>query len=152
MVPGEAETGSAGEQPVKEYPGSAHRDDVLRMGSSLAPHPPIHIGSKADNALKNAKRKRYGRPTRTTLIFLAKVLFPLNQHSLEHHLKPTVFYRWQQEFFENGTAAFQRNKGAEERRTQERIAYLENRIQRKDEVLAELMMEHVTLKKTLGEP
>jgi hypothetical protein len=80
MVPGEAETGSAGEQPVKEYPGSAHRDDVLRMGSSLAPHPPIHIGSKADNALKNAKRKRYGRPTRTTLIFLAKVLFPLNQH------------------------------------------------------------------------
>jgi transposase-like protein len=77
---------------------------------------------------------------------------PVSGICLEHHLKPTVFYRWQQEFFENGTAAFQRNKGAEERRTQERIAYLENRIQRKDEVLAELMMEHVTLKKTLGEP
>ncbi|MGI6139561.1 MAG: transposase, partial [Candidatus Hydrogenedentales bacterium] len=61
----------------------------------------------------------------------------------EHHLQPTVFYRWQQEFFENGPAVFQRNKDAEERRTQERIAYLENRIQRKDEVLAELMLEHV---------
>ena len=70
----------------------------------------------------------------------------------EHHLQPTVFYRWQQELFENGTAAFQRNKDAEERRTQDRISYLETRIQRKDEVLAELMMEHVALKKTLGEP
>ncbi|MGI6139835.1 MAG: transposase [Candidatus Hydrogenedentales bacterium] len=69
----------------------------------------------------------------------------------EHHLQPTVFYRWQQEFFENGPAVFQRNKDAEERRTQERIAYLENRIQRKDEVLAELMLEHVALKKSLGE-
>jgi len=54
--------------------------------------------------------------------------------------------------FENGTAAFQRNKDAQERRTQDRISYLETRIQRKDEVLAELMMEHVALKKTLGEP
>lgn len=70
----------------------------------------------------------------------------------EHHLQPTVFYRWQQELFENGAAAFQRNKDAEERRTQDRISYLETRIQRKDEVLAELMMEHVALKKTLGEP
>jgi len=34
---------------------------------------------------------------------------------------------------------------------QERIAYLEKKIQTKDEVLAELMAEHVTLKKTLGE-
>ena len=34
---------------------------------------------------------------------------------------------------------------------QERIAYLEKKIQTKDEVLAELMAEHVALKKTLGE-
>ena len=34
---------------------------------------------------------------------------------------------------------------------QERIAYLEKKIQAKDEVLAELMAEHVALKKTLGE-
>lgn len=77
---------------------------------------------------------------------------PVSEICQEHQLQPTVFYRWQQEFFENGTAAFQRNKDAEERRTQERITYLETRIQRKDEVLAELMMEHVALKKTLGEP
>jgi hypothetical protein len=33
----------------------------------------------------------------------------------------------------------------------ERIDYLEKKIQTKDEVLAELMAEHVALKKTLGE-
>ncbi len=34
---------------------------------------------------------------------------------------------------------------------QERIAYLEKKIQTKDEVLAELMAEHVALKKDIGE-
>jgi hypothetical protein len=34
---------------------------------------------------------------------------------------------------------------------QERIAYLEKKIQTKDEVLAELMAEHVTLKKEIGD-
>ena len=72
---------------------------------------------------------------------------PVSEICQEHHLQPTVFYRWQKEFFENGTAAFQRNRDAQERRTQDRITFLENRIQRKDEVLAELMMEHVALKK-----
>ena len=33
---------------------------------------------------------------------------------------------------------------------QERIAYLEKKVQTKDEVLAELMAEHVALKKVLG--
>ena len=34
---------------------------------------------------------------------------------------------------------------------QERIAYLEKKIQTKDEVLAELMAEHISLKKEIGE-
>jgi hypothetical protein len=34
---------------------------------------------------------------------------------------------------------------------QERIAYLEKKIQTKDEVLGELMAEHAALRKTLGE-
>ena len=34
---------------------------------------------------------------------------------------------------------------------QERIGYLEKKIQTKDEVLAELMAEHVALKKSVGE-
>jgi transposase len=66
-------------------------------------------------------------------------------------LQPTVFYRWQKEFFENGAAAFQRKARANHEAEQERIDYLEKKIQTKDEVLAELMAEHVALKKSLGE-
>ncbi|SRR6266404_4829573 len=66
-------------------------------------------------------------------------------------LQPTVFYRWQKEFFENGAAAFQNKGRSDPQAEQERIEYLEKKIQRKDEVLAELMAEHVALKKDLGE-
>jgi transposase len=66
-------------------------------------------------------------------------------------LQPTVFYRWQKEFFENGAAAFQAKVRASAQAEQERIEYLEKKIQRKDEVLAELMGEHIALKKSLGE-
>ena len=67
-------------------------------------------------------------------------------------LQPAMFYRWQKEFFENGAAAFQSKARSNSPGQQERIEFLEKRIQRKDEVIAELMEEHVALKKTLGEP
>jgi transposase len=66
-------------------------------------------------------------------------------------LQPTVFYRWQKEFLENRAAAFQPKARSNHRAEQERIAYLEKKIQTKDDVLAELMAEHVELKKSLGE-
>jgi transposase-like protein len=66
-------------------------------------------------------------------------------------LQPTVFYRWQKEFFENGAAAFQAKTRPNHQAEQERIEYLEKKIKTKDEVLAELMAEHVALKKSLGE-
>ena len=69
----------------------------------------------------------------------------------EFGLRPTVFYRWQKELFENGAAAFQAKARADHQAEQERIEYLEKKIQRKDEVLAELMGEHIALKKELGE-
>jgi hypothetical protein len=54
-----------------------------------------------------------------------------------------VFYRWQKEFFENGAAAFQAKEHPDFQAEQERIEYLEKKIQRKDEVLAELMSEYI---------
>ena len=42
----------------------------------------------------------------------------------ENHLNPTLFYRWQKEFFENGAAAFERDDGSEVRRLEERVAAL----------------------------
>jgi transposase-like protein len=69
----------------------------------------------------------------------------------ETGIHPTVFYRWQKEFFENGASAFQRKARANHGAEQQRIEYLQKKIQTKDEVLAELMAEHVALKKSLGE-
>ena len=69
----------------------------------------------------------------------------------EYGLQPTVFYRWQKEFFENGTAAFQGKSRPDHQAEQQRIEFLEKKIQTKDEVLAELMAEHIALKKSLGE-
>ena len=76
---------------------------------------------------------------------------PISKLCDELGLQPTVFYRWQKELFENGAAAFQTKGRSDHQAEEERIAYLEKKIQRKDEVLAELMGEHIALKKELGE-
>ncbi len=75
---------------------------------------------------------------------------PVSELCEELGLRPTVFYRWQKELFENGSAAFEQKARPNHSADQERIAYLEKKIQTKDEVLAELMAEHVALKKRLG--
>ncbi len=64
----------------------------------------------------------------------------------------SVFYRWHKEFFENGAAAFpaKERPARQVEEKQKRIEFLEKKVQTKDEVLAELMAEHVALKKVLG--
>ena len=69
----------------------------------------------------------------------------------ELSLKPTVFYRWQKEFFENGVAAFASRRPAGQGREQHRIASLEQKLQRMNHVLAVLMEEYVALKEHLAE-
>ena len=76
---------------------------------------------------------------------------PISDLCDELGLQPTVFYRWQKEFFENGAAAFQQKGRPDHSAEQERIAHLERKIRTKDEVLAELLAEHVALKKRVGE-
>jgi len=72
---------------------------------------------------------------------------PISELCDKHGLQPTVFYRWQKEFFENGASAFEQKTRPNHSAKQERIDYLGKKIQTKDEVLAELMAEHVALKK-----
>jgi transposase len=70
-------------------------------------------------------------------------------------IQPNLFYRWQREFFENGAAAFTTNgkrHQAVEAVKDRKIAALEEKLRVKNEILAELLEEHVQLKKELGEP
>jgi len=69
----------------------------------------------------------------------------------EYGLNPPVFYRWQKEFFENGAAAFERCRNGRSSKEQEKIGRLEAKMAHKDEVIAEIMEDHVKLKKSLGE-
>jgi transposase len=70
------------------------------------------------------------------------------------NLQPTVFYRWLKEFFDNGAAAFEHvpnGSKKHEAKQQRRIEKLEEKLQKKNEVVAELMEEHLILKKSFGE-
>ena len=98
------------------------------------------------------KQRKHYTPEEKVAILRRHLLeqVPISELCDKHGLQPTVFYRWQKEFFENGTAAFQPKGRPNHSAEQERIDYLEKKIQTKDEVLAELMAEHVALKKNIG--
>jgi transposase len=76
---------------------------------------------------------------------------PVSDLCDKYGIGPSMFYRWQQEFFENGAAAFEHRARRATDGRDRKIALLEQRLQRKHEVLSELMEEHVKLKKELGE-
>ena len=77
---------------------------------------------------------------------------PVSDVCDEHGLNPTVFYRWQKEFFEGGHLAFgRRGSDPAARQAEKKIDKLERKLQQKDSVLAELMAEYVAVKKTLGD-
>ena len=85
----------------------------------------------------------------------------LREHLLDHvpvsdlcdryRLQPTVFYRWQKQLFENGALAFTGSSRSRASDSDTMIAALEEKLIRKNEVLSELMEEHLRLKKELGE-
>jgi transposase-like protein len=80
---------------------------------------------------------------------------PISDICQEHDLSVNLFYLWQKQLFEDGTAAFAstgKRRKADQDAKDRKIVALEERLQRKNEVLAELMEEHVQLKKELGEP
>ena len=76
---------------------------------------------------------------------------PVSELCDEYHLQPTVFYRWQKEFFENGAAAFAKAQPKNNTGLENKIALLEKKLATKNEVVAELMEAHIKLKKELGE-
>jgi len=98
------------------------------------------------------KRKNYQPEEKVAILkrhLVDKV--PVSDLCDEYTLHPTVFYRWLKEFFEHGAAAFERNSGRQKNKEAERIKALEQKLQRKNEVLSELMEEHLKVKKNLGE-
>lgn len=75
---------------------------------------------------------------------------PVSDLCDEYGIHPTLFYKWQQVFFERGAAAFESKQNRIEKQLEERVASLETKLSQKNEVLSELLEEHIMLKKNLG--
>ena len=98
------------------------------------------------------KRKQYSPREKVSILrrhFVDKV--PVSDLCDEYGLHPTVFYRWQKVFFEHGAQVFQSQQSSIEKQQEKKIALLEAKLSQKNEVLSEVLEEHVLLKKSLGE-
>ena len=74
---------------------------------------------------------------------------PVSKLCEEARLAPSLFHRWQEQLFVNAALALE-GKRPERNQDVQRIEKLEQKMRQKDEVLAELIAEHIALKKNLG--
>ena len=70
---------------------------------------------------------------------------PISNLCDQHGIHPTMLYRGQKEFFENAAAVLEpRSRRTADAKDRE-IAFLKQKLQRKHEVLSELMEVHIKL-------
>jgi len=101
---------------------------------------------------RNSQRRRFSAQEKVAI---------LRQHLVEkvaisevcdrYGLNPTVFYRWQKELFEKGAQVFESRQERPRRQSEAKVQALKAKLARKDEVIGELMEDHVRLKKSLGQ-
>ncbi|MBN1316413.1 MAG: transposase [Anaerolineales bacterium] len=77
---------------------------------------------------------------------------PVSELCDVYGLQPTVFYRWQKQFFEQGATVFRNPNDNQTNNLKQQVTKLEEKLAKKDEVLGEVMEEYVSLKKALGAP
>lgn len=81
---------------------------------------------------------------------------PVSDLCDEYKLQPSVFYNWQRQLVDNLPAAVEflggRKRQSREAELEKRVAALEAKLARKNDVIAEISEEYVALKKELGEP
>jgi transposase len=102
--------------------------------------------------MERKQRKNYSAEEKVAI--LKKHLLdqiPISDICDQYNLHPTVFYRWQKEFFDNASLAFKKDNDKSTRKYEKKIKELKDKLSRKNEVLSELMEEHIALKKNTGE-
>lgn len=99
----------------------------------------------------NRKRKQY-QTTEKVSIIRRHLIEKQSVSDIcdEYGIAPSVYYRWQKQFFEGGEKAFETTAETAVTRLQQEVHQLEEKLARKDEVLGEVMEEYVTLKKSVG--
>jgi transposase len=103
--------------------------------------------------MSQKKYKKYDAQLKATILKKHLVdKIPVSNLCDEYQLAPSLFYKWQKELFDNATTVFEApNLPKQHNHDKEKIKRLEARLAQKNEVLAELMQEHLSLKKEFGE-
>ena len=104
-----------------------------------------------------SQRKHYSPEQKVAIVrrhLLENV--PVSDLCDEFDIHATQYYQWQKQLFENAEGAFARrsnkaNVKRQENAYEKKIGNLEEKLQGRNEVVAELLQEHVQLKKELGE-
>lgn len=104
---------------------------------------------------KRQQRRHYTPEQKAALLrrhLVDKV--PVSNLCNEHKLQPSVFYQWLKQLFDKAPLALATpGRGvSEEKKLEKKVADLEERLKRKDSVIAEISEEFVRLKKEAGEP
>lgn len=100
------------------------------------------------------KQRRHFTPEQKISIIRQHLLdkVPVSDLCDKHGLQPTIFYRWQKEMFEGADIIFHhKNAKSPEKKLERKLNNLEEKLAHKDSVIAQIMEDHIQLKKELGE-
>jgi transposase-like protein len=75
---------------------------------------------------------------------------PVSDICEDLNISSTQFYKWQTEFFENGSKAFTKENNSQLKKSSDKNASLESDVIQKNGVIAELVEENIRLKKGNG--
>jgi len=77
---------------------------------------------------------------------------PVSEICTEAGIQPSVFYKWERDLLEAAPGLFaSRRAPSREAELEQKIAALEAKLARKDQIIAEVSEEYVKLKEELGE-
>ena len=109
----------------------------------------VRVVLQLGRSFSDAKARKNRPPAEKFAILRRHVLdgVPVSYFREQYELQPTMFYLWQKQLSESGSAALERKHAAPQSHHLRPIAALRQKLQRKDEVVAELMEEHLQIKK-----
>lgn len=75
---------------------------------------------------------------------------PINQLAEKYDIHPNDIYIWRKKLFEEAEQLFDRKPKDNQKQAADKQKKLEEKIIKKDEVIAELVQENISLKKSFG--
>ena len=109
-----------------------------------------------------SKQRKYRTPEEKVAIVKEHLIGKVAVSELceKHQIAPSQFYKWQSDLFANGAQSQdnpKKNKASQSRELrrikelESKLNQVQSKLSQKNEVVAELMEEHLKLKKSLGE-